>query len=264
MTARSGHSCARLLRASGPLGSLVKMCLASSTWNSTACYLIWRPSATPAGRLLFRLAPWTRATEENESGLWPTPRSSPNENRQLKTSPSQLAGKHGMNLAAAVKLCPTPDACAAERYNTSPSPNAAQRPTLALAVKLFPSPTAGDSKNARNSTANRKTIPPSGIHKGHTLTDVVTLYPTPDAVYSVPIRLVTAEPDISVSTVSPVIPTVFHTAVVDTACLLFYEQLQDSPKMALLEQKVDRHIKRMREYGREYPSAPKIRVRDWL
>lgn len=31
--------------------------------------------------------------------MWPTPRSSPNENRQQKPSPSQLAGKHGLNLA---------------------------------------------------------------------------------------------------------------------------------------------------------------------
>lgn len=40
--------------------------------------------------------------------LWPTPRASPNENRQLKPSPSQLAGKHGWSLAAAVNHWPTP------------------------------------------------------------------------------------------------------------------------------------------------------------
>src|SRR6185295_11131522 len=33
-------------------------------------------------------------------GLLPTPRSSPNENRQRKLSPSQKSGKHGLNLAA--------------------------------------------------------------------------------------------------------------------------------------------------------------------
>ena len=42
--------------------------------------------------------------------LWPTPRASPNENRQRKPTPSQLAGKHGMNLATAVNLWPTPTA----------------------------------------------------------------------------------------------------------------------------------------------------------
>lgn len=36
--------------------------------------------------------------------LWPTPRSSPNENRQTKPTPSQLAGKHGKSLAAEVQM----------------------------------------------------------------------------------------------------------------------------------------------------------------
>lgn len=39
---------------------------------------------------------------------WSTPRSSPNENRQTKPSPSQLAGKHGMNLASEVNNWPSP------------------------------------------------------------------------------------------------------------------------------------------------------------
>jgi hypothetical protein len=37
-----------------------------------------------------------------EKGLWPTPRASANENRQTKPTPSQLAGKHGLSLAAQV------------------------------------------------------------------------------------------------------------------------------------------------------------------
>lgn len=40
----------------------------------------------------------------------PTPRASPNENRQTKPSPSQLAGKHGMNLATWVNMYTTPSA----------------------------------------------------------------------------------------------------------------------------------------------------------
>jgi hypothetical protein len=41
--------------------------------------------------------------------MLPTPRSSPNENRQTKPTPSQLAGKHGLSLAAEVggQLNPT-------------------------------------------------------------------------------------------------------------------------------------------------------------
>jgi hypothetical protein len=43
----------------------------------------------------------------------------------------------------------------------------------------LPTPTVGDSKSARNSTAKRSRIPPTGIHAGDTLTDWVTLLPTP-------------------------------------------------------------------------------------
>jgi hypothetical protein len=43
--------------------------------------------------------------------LLPTPRASAQENRQTKRSPSQMAGKHGLNLAAEVAaLLPTPRA----------------------------------------------------------------------------------------------------------------------------------------------------------
>ena len=46
---------------------------------------------------------------------------------------------------------------------------------------LWPTPTVADSKNTRNSTANRLTTPPTGIHKGDTLVDAVTKWPTPTA-----------------------------------------------------------------------------------
>ena len=44
-----------------------------------------------------------------------------------------------------------------------------------------PSPMAGDAQSARNATATRYRIPPTGIHAGTTLTDYVTLFPTPSA-----------------------------------------------------------------------------------
>lgn len=53
--------------------------------------------------------------------LWPTPRASPNENRQTKPTPSQLAGKHGMNLSTAVQLWPTPRAADAEKGIRTPN-----------------------------------------------------------------------------------------------------------------------------------------------
>jgi len=58
-----------------------------------------------------------------------------------------------------------------------------KRPKYSEAI---PTPTAGDSKSSRNSTARRKTIPPTGIHAGNTLTDFVTMWPTPRASQSGP------------------------------------------------------------------------------
>src|SRR6516162_9436624 len=73
MTAISGRKCCALLRKHDLFSSLQKMLLESSTWNSTRCYLTWRPSATPRGRLLFQLAVSMPRTDETGSGLWATP-----------------------------------------------------------------------------------------------------------------------------------------------------------------------------------------------
>lgn len=73
-TATSGRQCAKSLHSQDPLGSLVKMLLGSSRWHSTMCSLTWRVSATPRGRLLFRLVPSMRDTDGTELGLLlPTP-----------------------------------------------------------------------------------------------------------------------------------------------------------------------------------------------
>ena len=73
MTVTSGQKCCALLPKSGRVGSLLKMLLESSTWNSTLCLLRWKPKVTPHGRLLFQLVAWVQDTEEIESGLWATP-----------------------------------------------------------------------------------------------------------------------------------------------------------------------------------------------
>ena len=72
-TVTSGRRCLELYHQSGPLGLLVKMCLESSIWRSTRCYLTWKTSATPAKRCLFRLVPSMPRTEETVSQSWPTP-----------------------------------------------------------------------------------------------------------------------------------------------------------------------------------------------
>lgn len=72
MTVRSGRKCAELFKKQGHIGSLVKTCLESLNWHSTACYLTWRPMATRGGRLLFRLAPSGVPPSENGC-FWYTP-----------------------------------------------------------------------------------------------------------------------------------------------------------------------------------------------
>jgi hypothetical protein len=56
-----------------------------------------------------------------------------------------------------------------------------EQPSADSEPPRIPTPTRGDSKSARNSTARRNKIPPTGIHAGDTLIDFVTKYPTPRA-----------------------------------------------------------------------------------
>lgn len=106
--------------------------------GSTECVLTWKQAATKLGRLYSRLVPSTHPTAEIDCGLWPTvvasevrqgfqdrsrgkkgsqeslttvvvktvralwptPRSSPNENRTTRIPPSQLDGRHGLYLSS--------------------------------------------------------------------------------------------------------------------------------------------------------------------
>ena len=73
MTVTSGRKCSESYGKSGPLGSLVRMCLESSIWHSTRCYLTWKTKDTPSNRLLFRLAVSMPRTNGSECAFWPTP-----------------------------------------------------------------------------------------------------------------------------------------------------------------------------------------------
>lgn len=73
MTAISGRKCYELYGNLSQLPSLAKMCLESSIWHSTRCFLTWKKQDTPSKRLLFRLAASTPRTREKGSLLWPTP-----------------------------------------------------------------------------------------------------------------------------------------------------------------------------------------------
>jgi hypothetical protein len=110
MTVTSGLKCAVLSKNSGPLGCLEKMLLGTSVWASTKCFLTWRHSATPRGRLLFQLVPSMPGTDETEFGLWPTPTAQNAKHAGL--SPAEmdrvLTGKGGLH--AVVHFYPTPQA----------------------------------------------------------------------------------------------------------------------------------------------------------
>lgn len=126
-------------------------------------------------------------TGENDfSSLLTTPRA---------TRGGSSTGRNQRNddscLPGAVALLPTPTAnlyeCDQEVWEARREREKAKHQngngfglTLAMAAQtLLPTPTVGDSKSARNSTANRSKEPPTGVHAGDTLTDAVTLLPTP-------------------------------------------------------------------------------------
>lgn len=141
MTVTSGRQCAILSLHTGPLGSLVKMCLESSRWGSTLCVPIWKPLVTPSNRLLFRLALWEPTTDASASGLLPTLTVTGNSN-------AKGAGeKSADGLSTKLKrFLPT---LTASDYgsNQSPTPGAAVRPNLR--GHFLPMLTATDAEQAK-------------------------------------------------------------------------------------------------------------------
>jgi len=152
MTVSSGLKCSALCRNSGPIGCLVRMLLASSTWRSTIVLLRWKVSATPRGRLLFRLAPSTPRTDATGCGLWPTPVA----NDDNKSPEAHMAMKARMkggprhtitSLQVAAKMWPTvkgspsgPDFARANREGSGGD-------DLATAVaRMLPTPRQEDSQ----------------------------------------------------------------------------------------------------------------------
>lgn len=95
-TVTSGLKCFELSRNCGPLGLLEKMLLGSSNWASTRRFLTWKASATPQGRLYFRLVPQTPHTGGTGAPLWATPTANDAKNSSLPPSQArrnQLAGQ---------------------------------------------------------------------------------------------------------------------------------------------------------------------------
>jgi len=96
----SGRKCSELSGNSGPLGLLERTLLDSRDWAWTKYSLIWRPRATPRGRLIFQLARLAPRTSDSDSGLLHTPTAKANQ-----TSPSMETRGRGNWVSG---LWPTP------------------------------------------------------------------------------------------------------------------------------------------------------------
>lgn len=172
-----------------------------------------KPKDIPSNRLLFQLVPSEHRTEETEFGLLPTVQTqglkqcnkkgktefvpldllpTPNAmdiahkdmeiNERGRRNPKKGKTDHSLGLEdmAVAQLLPTPTALdkGGGRINKSLSPNAAERPTLALAARkgLLPTPCSIEA------TKFTKTINPnSQMGQGLTALAVNGLLPTPTA-----------------------------------------------------------------------------------
>jgi hypothetical protein len=100
---------------------------------------------------------------QNAVNLWPTPRSSPNENRQTKPSPSQVAGKHGKNLATeASQNWSTHRSSDGEKGGPNQRDSSGSQPLPAQVVSARPTPSAHDAKGANGEAHMTKDRPHLG------------------------------------------------------------------------------------------------------
>jgi len=164
MTVRSGRKCCESYKRQGPLGSLVRMCLASSRWHSMACLLTWKMKDTTAKRSLYQLAASAPVTAENEFGLWGTPRCADGMAHPLR-DPQNIAGKGRSRLEDQVALWPTPRAGKtsgenAETWQKRADAGSVATPPLALAVKMYPTPTVQGAENDAGPSQFKRNTPP--------------------------------------------------------------------------------------------------------
>ncbi len=160
-----------------PNGCFWKMSPITSTSVIARSEASWKAWATGLRKDCLRRQKSARRT--NASGCssspdetnWPTPRASANENRQTKPTPSQLTGKHGMNLATKAAMWPTPLA------SNGNKPSGGNRRTADLSHvagmwshhpqwshhSLWPTPLARDWKGT-NSPEHVRQLPPARNH----------------------------------------------------------------------------------------------------
>ena len=142
MTATSGRNLVGSWLNCGPLGSLEKMLLGTSAWASTTCFLTWKDKATPAGRLLFQLAPSMPRTDEIGFGLWRSPTVGMiNQARAKDPEYGQRLLDKGQTLTLAAqvmneRLWPTPTAQDNRDRGGPSSPSVQRRASIGKSIEL--------------------------------------------------------------------------------------------------------------------------------
>ena len=117
-TVTSGQNLLESYERQGPLGSLVRMLVGSSTWHSTRCYLIWKLKITKSKRSLFQLVPKTPSIAGTESGslqsgyMIPTPSTTEAPNKNANTNGPKTLTEVSKTRWSPGQLWPTP--CATE------------------------------------------------------------------------------------------------------------------------------------------------------
>jgi len=114
------------------------------TDGSTEYRQTWKQKVTPAGRPYWAHIPSQRPINDKDCTGWPTPNCNTND------QPDHT--KRGQETLLGLR-----------ESKNSPK------------VTGWSSPTVGDANSARNSTATRYRIPPTGIHAGNTLTDLADI-----------------------------------------------------------------------------------------
>jgi hypothetical protein len=178
MTATSGRRWLGLSPKRGPLGSLVRTLLASSGWVSTSQFLTWRPLATPAGRLLFRLAPSAPRIDATEFGLLPTATATlGSHGGQITASKARAGGTLVEHLS--LMMLPTPTARDGRSIHASPETMARNSRPLSETIGalhqtgLLPTPTAADCARGVETPEAKKA---RGSNTGTTLNDALAVH----------------------------------------------------------------------------------------
>lgn len=119
--------------------------------GSTECILTWKASATPAGRLLFRLVPSIRPIEEIAFGLWPTPQhreKGGGDYSDPAKARARLTSGHQINLQDhVIALWPTPTSLAKAKDGNNEAGNSAGLVAIRNhALAMWPTPMAHEAR----------------------------------------------------------------------------------------------------------------------